>query len=168
MNKYFFTYNDVHNTLRDAANTIKSENYQPDYLLAIGGGGFIPARMLRSFINRPILSVALTRYIDETGSAPSDQPMRLQWLDNLTDIKGKKVLVIDEVDDERTTLEYTLNALIEDYPETEFSALVVHNKRKPKKGQLPAQLAHFFVGKEIEDYWINYAWDADDIDSFGV
>jgi len=167
MEQYHFTYNDIHQTIADAARQITRSGFEPDYLLAIGGGGLIPARILRTFITKPILTVSLSRYSDETGSAPSAVPVKLQWLETHCDLAGKKVLVVDEVDDERTTLEFTLNHLLETHPEAEFSVFVVHNKDKPKKGVLPAGLKHFFVGETIKNQWSNYAWDARDIYSFG-
>ncbi len=167
MLQYNFTYNDIHNIIRNTARTIADHNYEPDYLLAIGGGGLIPARIMRTYINRPILTVSLSRYTDETCSARASKPIKLQWLETNMDLMDKKVLVIDEVDDERTTMEFTLQHLLNSHPDTEFSVFVVHNKKKKKKGRLPEQLKHFFVGEEIEDYWINYAWDAENIDIFG-
>ena len=165
--KYNFTYQDIHNTIQDASRRIIESGFEPDYLLAIGGGGLIPARIMRTYLNRPILTIALSRYSDETGTAPAGTPVKLQWLEQETNLDGKKILVIDEVDDERTTLDFTLNELLERYPNTDFSVFVVHNKLKEKKGQLPAGLKHFFTGKDINDYWVNYAWDAEDIDTFG-
>ncbi|WP_330927261.1 phosphoribosyltransferase [Candidatus Sororendozoicomonas aggregata] len=167
MPHYNFTYDTIHNTIRNTAIAIAEHNYEPDYLLAIGGGGLIPARIMRTYINRPILTVSLSRYSDESGSKPANEPVKLQWLETNIDLMGKKVLVIDEVDDERTTLEFTLQHLFESHPGAEFSVFVVHNKKKEKKGQLPEHIKHFFVGEEIEDYWINYAWDAENIDIFG-
>lgn len=167
MEKYNFTYDDIHKTICAASAKILESGFEPDFLLAIGGGGLIPARIMRTYINRPILTVSLTRYSDEIGTAPSDTPIKLQWLEPDTNLDGKKVLVVDEVDDERTTLEFTLAHLYEKHPNTEFAAFVVHNKLKEKKGKLPAQLKHFFTGRDINDYWINYAWDAEDIDQFG-
>jgi hypoxanthine phosphoribosyltransferase len=167
MEQYNFTYNNIHKTVRSAAARIKESGFEPDYLLAIGGGGLIPASIMRTYINKPILTVSLTRYSDEMGTAPASTPIKLQWLESDTNLDGKKVLVIDEVDDERTTLEFTLNHLYEKHQDTEFAAFVVHNKLKEKKGVLPAQLSHFFSGEDIHDYWINYAWDAEDIEQFG-
>ncbi|OED47205.1 hypothetical protein ACH42_03235 [Endozoicomonas sp. (ex Bugula neritina AB1)] len=167
MEQYNFSYNDIHQTIADTAQRILNTGYNPDYLLAIGGGGLIPARIMRTYITRPILIVSLSRYSDEVGGKASDQPVKLQWLETHVDLSGKKVLVIDEVDDERTTMEFTLKHLIDNHPDAEFSAFVVHNKKKKKKGQLPAELKHFFAGEEIEDHWSNYAWDALDIKSFG-
>jgi hypothetical protein len=41
---------------------------------------------------------------------------------------------------------------------------VLHNKRKVKRGVIPEQVSHYFFGKELEDRWICYPWDAIDID----
>jgi hypoxanthine phosphoribosyltransferase len=37
--------------------------------VAIGGGGFIPARILRTFIKIPILAVGIKLYDDTTNTA---------------------------------------------------------------------------------------------------
>ena len=76
------------------------------FQVAIGGGGFIPARILRTFVHIPILTVALQLYDDQTNT-PKEEPTIIQWFDsqNLQKLKGKRVLVVDEVDDSRTTLE---------------------------------------------------------------
>lgn len=167
MQKFNFTYNDVHNTICDSAKRILESGYNPDYILAIGGGGLIPARILRTYIDRPILMVAVARYTNDTDTAKAGEPRKLQWLETDTNLAGKKVLVVDEIDDERTTLEFTLNHLIEANPEAEFSVYVVHNKVKEKKGQIPAAIEHYFAGMELGDDWVNYAWDAEDINNFG-
>ncbi|PJE80149.1 Xanthine phosphoribosyltransferase [invertebrate metagenome] len=161
-----FSYNDIHKTVADSAQIILASDFQPDYLLAIGGGGFIPARMLRTFINRPIISVSITRYDNEKGlGEASSELTTLQWLDKQQDLTNKNILVVDEIDDERTTLDYCLNRLIQDFPHTNFASFVVHNKEKDKKGTLPEKLRHFFVGKTIPDEWVNYAWDTENIES---
>jgi hypoxanthine phosphoribosyltransferase len=44
--KLHISYNQIHENLRDAV--IR----QPDIMIAIGGGGFIPARILRTFLHK--------------------------------------------------------------------------------------------------------------------
>lgn len=41
---------------------------------------------------------------------------------------------------------------------------VIHNKLKEKTRHYP-QNVHYFAGIEVEDWWINYPWDAIDIDA---
>jgi hypothetical protein len=64
------SYNDIHNAIARTAPRIMSE-FSPDLFIAIGGGGFIPARILRTFCkvttegkkrNIPIQAVGLTLY----------------------------------------------------------------------------------------------------------
>jgi hypoxanthine phosphoribosyltransferase len=47
----------------------------------------------------------------------------------------------------------------------EIAVVVLHNKNKEKRGTLPREIRHYFVGREMEDRWICYPWDAEDIDS---
>lgn len=79
-----------------------------DCIVAIGGGGFIPARMLRTFVKIPILAVSLELYDDATNTR-KDTPTKIQWFDDVSGVgkrvQGKRVLIVDEVDDSRTTLQ---------------------------------------------------------------
>jgi hypoxanthine phosphoribosyltransferase len=74
------------------------------------------------------------------------------------------VLLVDEVDDSRVTLEYCLKELLGHKPK-EIAVVVLHNKNKEKRGSLPEEIRHYFVGREMEDRWICYPWDAEDIAS---
>ena len=73
------------------------------------------------------------------------------------------MLLVDEVDDSRTTLEYCLRELLKHRPK-ELAVMVLHNKKKEKKGVLPSEVKRYYVGEEIEDIWIAYPWDALDIE----
>jgi hypoxanthine phosphoribosyltransferase len=60
------------------------------------------------------------------------------------------------------TLEYCLRELLSHRPK-EVAVMVLHNKNKEKRGTLPEVIQHYFVGREMEDRWICYPWDAEDI-----
>lgn len=93
---------------------------------------------------------------------------------------GKNVLIVDEVDDTRTTLEYAVRELEKDVEaarklkgitgeegKTRFSIFVLHNKEKQKRGQLPKELmdgGRYAAAVTTGDVWINYPWEARDID----
>ncbi len=120
-------------------------------MIAIGGGGYVPARILRSFLKRPgspnipIQAIGLSLYETLTTSDPVEQPgtkvTRTQWLDlsslEMSNLIGKNVLIVDEVDDTRTTLEYAVRELEKDVEaaserlgrggeKTRFSIFVLH------------------------------------------
>lgn len=126
------TYEDIHELIRDIANKIRDE-FHPDLMVAIGGGGFFPARVLRTFLktqdqtdpnkkrNIPIQAIGLSLYEEVAGVSEEvigKEVVRTQWLDSGSHgspdkikkdaggLLGKNVLIVDEVDDSRTTLQY--------------------------------------------------------------
>lgn len=190
MSKLYISYNIVHKLCQKAAEEIKASGRSIDLIIAIGGGGFIPARILRSFLkeegkkNIPIQAIGLSLY-EQMGDEEKigKEVVRTQWLDfgnlsqHLDSIIGKNVIIVDEVDDTRTTLQYAVAELQKDVKEiesktgqegtTNFSVFVLHNKRKEKRAQLPAEFSEkgrYIAGTDVDDVWIAYPWDAMDID----
>ncbi|GAM88079.1 hypothetical protein ANO11243_061090 [Dothideomycetidae sp. 11243] len=188
--KTYVTYNQVHKLCQESADRILNE-FKPNLMIAIGGGGYVPARILRSFLKRPgspnipIQAIGLSLYeslgTDTEVEEPGTKVTRTQWLDlsslEMANLIGKNVLIVDEVDDTRTTLEYAVKELQKDVEiatqklgrageQTKFSIFVLHNKDKPKKGQLPGDIAEnrYIAAVTCGDVWINYPWEAMDID----
>ncbi|KAK3936591.1 phosphoribosyltransferase-like protein [Diplogelasinospora grovesii] len=197
--KQYLTYNDVHKLCQEAAPEIL-EKFQPQLIIAIGGGGYIPARILRSFLkqpgspNIPIQAIGLSLYETLPSDTTTDSPVggapekegteviRTQWLDlsalgEMFNLVGKRVLIVDEVDDTRRTLEYAVRELEKDVElaraklgvqgETKFSIFVLHNKDKEKKGTLPKDMmeeGRYMAARTVGDAWICYPWEATDID----
>ena len=159
--KLYFSYNDIHKTVKSLAQQIKSSGYEPQLMVAIGTGGFIPARILKTFIEKPVYTVGISYYDRENN--PKDAPQKIQWIDEVEQkLEGKKILLVDEVDDSRATLEYCLRELLKHKPR-EIAVAVLHNKRKDKRGIIPEEVDHYFAGRELDDLWICYPWDAEDI-----
>lgn len=144
----------VHKLCQESAPHIL-EQIQPQLMIAIGGGGFIPARILRSFLRReggpniPIQAIGLSLYEslpslgpDNVVEVPGTKVTRTQWLDlsalgQMENLVGKNILIVDEVDDTRTTLDYAVKELEKDVeaarqrmgpdaPQTKFSIFVLH------------------------------------------
>ncbi|KAK3342680.1 phosphoribosyltransferase-like protein [Neurospora tetraspora] len=188
--KLYVTYNDVHNLCREVAPKIL-ETFNPQLMIAIGGGGYVPARILRSFLKRPgsanipIQAIGLSLYEslgDNVVEEPGTKVTRTQWLDltalgSMKNLIGKRILIVDEVDDTRTTLEYAVKELQKDVEaarqalgegeETQFAIFVLHNKDKPKKGTLPEDIisqGRYFAAVTVGDEWICYPWEAGDIE----
>jgi uncharacterized protein len=162
VDKLYLPYNAIHKTVKKLAQEISASGYDPDLMVAIGTGGFIPARILKTFLNRPILTVGIKYYDD--NNIPMDAPRKIQWIDEVEKkLSGKRVLLIDEVDDSRVTIEYCLRELLRHSP-AEIAVAVLHNKLKEKRGCIPGEVSRYYCGEEHEDRWIVYPWDADDID----
>lgn len=117
----------MHKLCQASADRILDE-FKPNLMIAIGGGGYVPARILRSFLKRPgspnipIQAIGLSLYETLSGSDPVEAPgtkvTRTQWLDlsslEMSNLVGKNILIVDEVDDTRTTLEYAVRELEKD------------------------------------------------------
>lgn len=189
--RLYITYNDVHKMCQNAAAKILDE-YKPNLMIAIGGGGYVPARILRSFLKRtgspniPIQAIGLSLYEQLDQTNPEEKPgltvTRTQWLDFAslkgTDLVGKNILIVDEVDDTRTTLQYAVQELSKDVAEqakrqgrenetTKFFIFVLHNKDKAKRGELPEDMmaeGRYLAAQTVKDVWCCYPWEALDID----
>ena len=135
--------------------------------------------------NIPIQAIGLSLYEQLSGSDQIEEPgtkvTRTQWLDlsslEMKNLIGKDVLIVDEVDDTRTTLEYAVKELEKDVEtarkqqgrteKTRFSIFVLHNKDKAKKGRLPDDMVNdnrYLAAVTVPDVWICYPWEATDID----
>ncbi|RDX54246.1 PRTase-like protein [Lentinus brumalis] len=180
------TYNEVHNLIR--ASAAKIAEWKPDMLIAIGIG-FFPARVMRTFLksperkgNIPIHAIGLSLYESLPGMTAEQigaEVIRTQWLgpESGKILLGRRALIVDEVDDSRKTLHYALTELQKDVerelaklPEsereakrTQFAVFVVHNKLKPKLADIPADIP-YYAGDEIPDLWLDYPWEAVDIE----
>ena len=158
--RIYYSYADVHKTLENMVPEIKK--FKPDLILAIGGGGYIPARILRSYLKVPILAISLELYNDATETMCSEVK-KIQWFDDTSEIARdmfkKKVLIVDEVDDTRTTLEYCVQEVIKTNTPRAIGVAVIHNKLKKKKGKFPANVS-YFVGENVPDKWNCYPWEA--------
>ena len=60
--KFYVSYNTVHKLIKKLAQKIEDSGFDPDVIVAIGSGGFIPARIIKTFINRPIFAVGISYY----------------------------------------------------------------------------------------------------------
>lgn len=158
--KTYFSYNDIHALVETIASKIKASGFEIDCIVAIGSGGFIPARILRTYLKKPIYAVGIAYY--DSDDKATETPQKVQWIDEVErKLKGKNILLIDEVDDSRVTLEYCVKELLHHKP-NEIAIAVIHNKLKEKNGSIPKEVKEYFVGLEIEDVWICYPWDTQD------
>jgi len=151
----------VHKLCQEAAPKLLEE-VNPQLMIAIGGGGYVPARILRSFLKRPgnpnipIQAIGLSLYEQLATSTDADveeagtKVTRTQWLDlsalgEMGSLVGKRILIVDEVDDTRTTLEYAVKELEKDVElarakfggeAAQFSIFVLHVGPPPPLGGL--------------------------------
>jgi hypoxanthine phosphoribosyltransferase len=148
--KMYFTYDQIHEQINSLAKHAKE--FHPDYIVAIGGGGLIPARLLRNHIDVPILVVTVVSYSGEQQGTIK----KIQWVDDSL-ITNKRILIVDEINDTGATLEYCVNELNKSCP-ARIAVAMLHHKEKAKICTLDSHI-EYFIGKRVPDRWIVYPWD---------
>jgi len=154
--KIRFTYNYIHNLIWKKSEQIKS--YGPDVIIGIGTGGFVPARMLNEHLKLPFYTVIVKLYNDDTNEH-GEEPEKIQWLDEkqIANLKGKTVVIVDEVDDTRKTLAFCVSEINKCEPKS-IIVFVVNNKKSTKLAKFDCDVT-YVAGCETENRWVVYPWE---------
>lgn len=156
--KVYFTYDDIHRIIIASESQLKAIN--PDYIIAIGGGGLIPARMVRTILKIPILVVTINFYDEHDRVNP--EAVTPQWLtpEQLTNLADKTCLIVDEINDTAATLDLVVKRLRREGV-TKLSATVIHHKIKART--VDPILDTYVPMQTIPDKWIVYPWETENL-----
>jgi hypoxanthine phosphoribosyltransferase len=130
------------------ARKIKASGYRPDLVIAVGRGGYVPARILCDHLLQNMLTSVK---VEHWGTAAEKKEGAVIRFPLCTDIRGKRVLIVDDVTDTGET----------------FEALVEYVKGLGPGEVRTAVLQHKEVSSFIPDYfaevcpvwrWIVYPW----------
>jgi hypoxanthine phosphoribosyltransferase len=90
------TWNQIYNMLLNLAEKIKRDGFKPDVIVGVSRGGWPPARVMSDLLGNPNLANVKVEFylgVAETKGEPIlTQPVSVE-------VKGKRVLVVDEVAD---------------------------------------------------------------------
>jgi hypoxanthine phosphoribosyltransferase len=127
---------------------IKESGYRPDLVIAIGRGGFVPARVVCDFL----LYEKLTSIkIEHWGSAAQKKERAVVRFPLSLDVRGLRLLVVDDVTDTGETLEAAVRYLDTCNPGELRTAVLQH---KESSGYSPDYCAE----RVCEWRWIIYPW----------
>ncbi len=104
------SWDNVYDMCIRAADKIKRSKYRPKLIVAISRGGWVPGRILSDLLENPkIATIKVEYYVDiyKTRSKPKiTQPLTV-------DVKGKHVLLVDDIADSGNSLKLVKNHLLE-------------------------------------------------------
>ncbi|MBS0002623.1 MAG: phosphoribosyltransferase [Thioalkalivibrio sp.] len=130
------------------ARALLNADVEVDTVVAIARGGFMPARFLCDFLDiSRLLSIQVGHYeagAQSAGEATVDYPLG-------GDIEGRRVLLVDDVNDSGDTLQAALAYLRDQSPAAVHSA-VLHEK------STTACRADFKAEAMREWRWVLYPW----------
>ena len=141
------SWNQTYILLLELAETIRKSKYQPDVILGVSRGGWIPARIISDLLENPKLAnVATEYYVDvaETKQEPSlTQPVSLP-------VDNKRVLVIDDVADTGESLKLVTNHLNQEGASEIRIATIYY---KPWSVTVP----HYYEKETC--HWVIFPWE---------
>lgn len=133
---------------RQLAWQVLASGYRPDLVVAIARGGFVPARILCDYLGlADLTSIKVEHY---AAGAQKRGPARVKF-PLTTDIRARRVLVVDDVNDSGETLAATLAHLQEAGPAAVKTA-VLHSK------SVSIFRPDYFVRTVTQWRWILYPW----------
>lgn len=143
----YLTWDDVQRLAEKTADKITKDGFIPDLMIAVSRGGFDPARIISDQLNiKKLASLQITYY-----SGMNEKKEKPEVLFPLNaDIKGLKVLVVDDVSDSGHSI-----MAVKQYIESKGAGVVkiatLHHK--PWSEYKPDYYA------EEVDQWILYPWE---------
>ncbi len=128
----------------------KLKNYSPDVIVGILRGGVVPALWISHYLkNKNMYSIKINFY---EGTEKGKEPELEQGLP--IEIKGKKILLVDDVSDSGGTLSYALGYLKTKKP-AEIKVATLHIKEGTEL------VPDFWVEKVSKETWLSYPWESD-------
>ncbi|MGQ9640975.1 MAG: phosphoribosyltransferase [Candidatus Bathycorpusculaceae bacterium] len=104
------TWNQIYNMLLNLAEKIRKDNFKPDIIVGVSRGGWPPARVMSDLLGNPNLANVKVEFylgVAETKGEPIlTQPVSVE-------VKGKRVLVVDEVADTGKSLKLIKHHIME-------------------------------------------------------
>ncbi|MCL5114568.1 MAG: hypothetical protein M1604_02175 [Patescibacteria group bacterium] len=143
------SWEEIEKMADDLAERIKNSGFKPDYLVGITTGGLVPLGLLAKRLDfESILTVSTTSYDD----GHNQKELKVTYLPEV-DLKGKKILLIDEIADSGATLEKLREIFMDRYQvkELKIATLAVN---KGKSVIIPDFYALAGMGE-----WIHFPWE---------
>jgi hypoxanthine phosphoribosyltransferase len=128
--------------------TILGSGYQPEVIVGIARGGYVPARILCDFLGvYALTSIRVVHY----ASGARKKPLA-EVTDSLcTDITGKRVLIVDDVSDTGDTYEVAVRHLAGFEPLEIRTAVLLH--------KTSARYQPDYIGSKVIKWrWMIYPW----------
>ncbi len=143
-----YTWSDIQKFCKLLSEKIKRSGYRPEAVIAIARGGWVPARIVCDYLDiKELYSIKTEHWgvvATTTGEARITQPLNVN-------IKGKRVLIVDDVADTGDTIKVVSEHIKEFFP-AEVKVAVIDYKKTSK-------FVPDFYAAEMESWkWIIYPW----------
>lgn len=162
--KIFIDFKQIKSDIKTLANEIIHSKFNYQAIIAITGGGLVPARLLRNYLNIPIFCVNI-KYYDKNDNILKN-PVIVQWLSTseINSLKKKNILIVDDLNDTGSTINLVVDLLCNTYTNkikpvnfNHLGVAVLYDKLK-NKNKLSESISYYKT-KDIGDNWIVFPWE---------
>ena len=133
---------------RKLALAIREAAFQPDVIVAIGRGGYMPARIVSDYLD--VFDLADIR-VEHYHSVHRERTARIRY-PLAAEVAGKRALLVDDVSDSGDTFEAAIRHLRERGEPAELRTAVLHHKT------VSCFTPDFYSEVVSEWRWIIYPW----------
>lgn len=153
----YISWSRFYSLSRTLARRIHDSGYKPDLIVAIGRGGYMPARILSDFLH--IMNLTSFKVEHYCGTQKKPAPLIRYPLGQ--GVCGKQVLLVDDVCDSGITFKLASKHIAERLKPQTLRTAVMHFKKTS------SFIPDFFAGRVAKWRWIIYPWAAaEDISEF--
>lgn len=144
------TWDDIVSWSRSLAKKVRDSGYRPDVVVAVARGGFIPARLVCDFLMIDNLISLQSQHWTEAAKAEDKAVIKYPYT---IDLRGKKVLLVDDIVDTGESLYLAREFILENWKADEVRIAVLQwispvAKFKPE---------YFHI--EVKEWiWFQYPW----------
>ncbi|AKE38069.1 Putative phosphoribosyltransferase [Corynebacterium camporealensis] len=132
---------------RELSQQLVDSGWKPDLIVGVARGGLIPAGAVGYAVGIKAMGAINVEFYTDIGQT-LPEPMILNPQLDTESLRGKRVLVVDDVADSGKTLDLVVN-LLEETAE-EVKSMVIYTK--------PTTIFEPDFSWKKTDLWINFAW----------
>lgn len=144
------SWDEAYRLSRNLAKMIKSSGFRPDLVVAIGRGGYVPARIVCDILLHSLLT---SIKIEHWDIAACKRPEALVRFPLAVDASGQKILIVDDVTDTGDTLRAAMD-YVRSLGADEIKTAVMQHKTTS------TIQPDFFADLVAKWRWIIYPWAA--------
>ncbi len=143
------SFQEVHEKVRLVAEKVKASGYDPTTIVGLARGGWVPARLMCDFLGiTDLVSLKVEHWL-ETGKTKDEATIRYPLI---TSMRGKRVLVVDDITDTGKSLLTSLEHLKELEPDDMKVGVMQYITQSTIKPD-------YYAEEVAEWFWFIYPWN---------
>ena len=142
------TWNEFYDLAKSLSRLIKSSGWRPDLVVAIGRGGYVPARVVCDVL---VFDLLTSMKIEHWGIGAQKRDEAMVRFPLATGVSGQKILIVDDVTDTGDTLTTAVGYVESLGPKETRTAVLQH--------KISSEFEPDYYSEKITEWkWIIYPW----------